>query len=131
MCELQLLVVTDFGVSRKHKGVMKMNKYQEALDRLISNIGVARCNYRKSGEAKENVRTLQELIDKATPKKPSFDKSWEDEETTDIYNEDGSINENVCECPNCHKHSIYDSEYGVRFNHCHECGQALDWSDEE
>ena len=59
---------------------MKMNKYQEALDRLISNIGVARCNYRKSGEAKEDVRTLQELIDKAAPKKPSFDKSWEYEE---------------------------------------------------
>lgn len=24
VCELQLLVVTDFGVSRKHKGVRKM-----------------------------------------------------------------------------------------------------------
>lgn len=76
-------------------------------------------------------KKYKELVEKATPKKPSFDKSWEDEETTDIYNEYGSINENVCECPNCHKHSIYDSEYGVRFNHCHECGQALDWSDEE
>ena len=53
----------------------------------------------------------------------------EDEETTDIYNEDGSINEIICLCPNCHKHSIYDSEYGVRFDYCHECGQALDWSD--
>lgn len=75
--------------------------------------------------------TLQELVDRATPKKPAFDKTWEDEETKDIYNEDYSINENVCKCPNCHKRSIYDFEYGVRFNHCHECGQALDWSDEE
>lgn len=105
MCELQLLVVTDFGVSRKHKGVMKMNKYQEALDRLISNIGVARCNYRKSGEAKENVRTLQELIDKATPKKPHW-----------IYDDEPL-------CPYCGE--VLDGTE----EHCDECDQRLDWSE--
>lgn len=108
-----------------------MNKYQEALDHII------KCDRQDGGMSylsdayRNDISTLSELVELATPKKPAFDKTWEDEETKDIYNEDGSINENICKCPNCHKRSIYDFEYGVRFNHCHECGQALDWSDEE
>lgn len=108
-----------------------MNKYQEALEEVKEVAGWQQNAYVRYGYIRDqDIMALEELVEKATPKKPSFDKSWEDEETTDIYNEDGSINECVCLCPNCHKHSIYDSEYGVRFNHCHECGQALDWSDE-
>ena len=99
-----------------------MNKYQEAIKVIKSNYPPS--NYSMLREALD---LSIELLEKATPKKPSFDKSCEDAETTGIYNEDGSINECVCLCPNCHKHSIYDSEYGVRFNHCHECGQTLDW----
>ncbi len=117
-----------------------MNKYQEAFmlmgKKTLTHcpgymITGNRCSCNEQSECgyKQAVDTLQELVEKATPKKPSFDKSWEDEETTDIYNEDGSINEIICLCPNCHKHGIYDSEYGVRFDYCHECGQALDWSD--
>lgn len=108
-----------------------MTKYQEALDHII------KCDREDCGMSylsdayRNDLSVLQELVEKATPKKPSFDKSWEYEEIKDIYNEDGSINECVCLCPNCHKHSIYDSEYGVRFDYCHECGQALDWSDKD
>ena len=72
----------------------------------------------------ERIKILDNWLGVLTEK-----QSCEDEEIKDIYNEDGSINECVCLCPNCHKHSIYDSEYGVRFNHCHECGQRLDWSE--
>lgn len=113
-----------------------MNKYQDALDELSYPLIDSSCGGCKCGESDcqdckkaQAVFKLQELVDRATPKKPAFDKTWEDEETKDIYNEDDSINENVCKCPNCHKRSIYDFEYGTRFNHCYECGQRILWEE--
>lgn len=107
-----------------------MTEYQEALENVKEVAKWQRNTYIRYGYiCEEDIEALEELVEKATPKKPSFDKDWEDEETKDIYDEYGVINEIVCECPNCHKHGIYDSEYGVRFNHCHECGQALDWNE--
>ena len=74
---------------------------------------------------------LQGLVDKATPKKPILNELWKDEETTDIYDEFGHVDEILCVCPNCKKVNIYDSEYGVKFKHCSDCGQAIDWSDKD
>ncbi len=112
-----------------------MNKYQEALS-YIKNTVVDRKAY-GFNEPKTvqdfcyaEYRLLQELVDKATPKKPAFDEVWRDEETTSIYNEDGFINPVVCVCPNCGKNAIYVSEYGNYYKCCHECGQAIDWSEE-
>ncbi len=37
-------------------------------------------------------------------------------------------------CPTCNSDDdslMYDSNYAERYNYCHECGQALDWSDTE
>lgn len=85
-----------------------MSKYQEALD----------CIKRFYAESEhydeENIRLLQELVDKATPKKLvryDFSKEWQ--------------------CPNCGSgNGEYEGTVGTH-NYCHFCGQALDWSDED
>lgn len=108
---------------------MSDSKYQEALDRLCEN------NY---FDEKGNCNCelivmdrilLQELVDKATPKNPILNKIWEDEDTKNIYDEYGHINELLCVCPNCGESAIYDFEYNKRFKCCSNCGQRIDWSD--
>ena len=88
-----------------------MNKYQEALDILhgVANGNLIRettCDYQrdKNDEYKD---ILQELVDKATPKKPHW-----------IYDDEPL-------CPYCGE--VLDGTE----EHCDECDQRLDWSDEE
>ena len=100
-----------------------MNKYQEALDYAKKHLD--------SKQDLEKVGVLQELVDKATPKKPILSDSQKDEEQTDIYDENGFIDPIVSICPNCRKYGIFDFEYGEKFNYCKHCGQAIDWSDED
>ena len=69
-------------------------------------------------------------VDEATPKRPILNKIWEDEDTKNIYDEYGRINETLCVCPNCGESDIYDFEYNTRFKCCSNCGQRIDWSDE-
>ena len=89
-----------------------MNKYQEALKYVTTFVGIGK---RSGGKAMfiESVKTLQELVDKATPKKlVRFDFSKE------------------LHCPNCGSgNGKYEGTVGTH-NYCHFCGQALDWSDE-
>lgn len=109
------------------------NKYQEALDRTKEIYEVI-CDELKSKEltnkTNEDVEVLQELVDKATPRIPSLNKTWEDEDTKTIYDEYVRINELLCVCPNCGESAIYDFEYNKRFKCCSHCGQRIDWSDE-
>ena len=106
------------------------SKYQEALDRLCEN------NYfDEKGNCNCDLIVmdrilLQELVDKAAPKRPILNKIWEDEDTKNIYDEYGRINETLCVCPNCGESDIYDFEYNTRFKCCSNCGQRIDWSDE-
>lgn len=112
---------------------MSNSKYQEALDRTKEIYEVI-CDELKSKEltskTNEDVEVLQELVDKATPKRPILNKIWEDEDTKNIYDEYGRINETLCVCPNCGENDIYDFEYNTRFKCCSNCGQRIDWSDE-
>lgn len=79
-----------------------MNKYQEAFDVMVNNMGDV-------GFYTE-VTLMQELVDKATPKKV-IDKKEELHGMSFI-------------CPNCGK-KVYTNF--IR-NYCGECGQRLDWS---
>ena len=81
-----------------------MNKYQDALDFIIAATNGG------NGMVKE-LNTLQELVDKATPKK--VEKNIED----------------VSYCPNC-KVVVANKNIINDLNYCHYCGQAVDWSDE-
>ena len=101
-----------------------MNKYQEALDKVleIATYGEV-MNETYNSLFHSNVKKIQELVDKATPKKPikltyklSLDDGWN------------------YECPRCEcavgintKAIDYTQEEGF----CQTCGQALDWSKDE
>lgn len=92
-----------------------MNKYQEALNKItftIADLSSADEGWIKDSEA---VKTIQELVDKATPKKPIVESSG-DFNGVPVYDE--------YYCPSCGER-VDDTDH-----HC-ECGQRLDWSDEE
>lgn len=107
-------------------GRRKLNKYQEALDSLYDedtfdkNVwGFVHDGDNLSSNVVENTRkfykdTLQELVDKATKKKPIKD------EVQDIR----YITKYIC--PNCGGKFT-----GIVSQCCYHCGQALDWSEEE
>ena len=77
-----------------------MNKYQEALEKL-------REIEQTENTWDVNCDVLQELVDKATPKKP---KNWTVRYRGIEFN-----------CPVCNR------LYIERVNFCSSCGQALDW----
>lgn len=86
-----------------------MNKYQEALEKL-------REIEQTENTWDVNCDVLQELVDRATPKKPD-------------------VNINNGYCPNCHNafglertRQAMLRPYWLSF--CPVCGQALDWSED-
>lgn len=88
-----------------------MNKYEKALEELSFPLMSSDCGGCKCGESdcscekREAVETLQELVDKATPKKLLYNGEYV----------------SFCNCPNCKK------VVPVHGNYCPRCGQALDW----
>lgn len=86
-----------------------MNKYQEALSEVI----------RMSAQSDEpfpteEVEALQELVDRATPKKAK------------LSNEQKIRYVQTYVCPTCGK----EFTGGKLSNYCYRCGQALDWGEE-
>lgn len=77
-----------------------MNKYQEALEKL-------REIEQTENTWDVNCDVLQELVDRATPKKP---KNWTVRYRGIEFN-----------CPVCNR------IYNERVNFCASCGQAIDW----
>ena len=97
-----------------------MNKYQEALDYAKKHLD--------SKQDLEKVGVLQELVDKATPLKPQKEYVQ--------YVVDGTY----YSCPCCgyliDKFCIMqDNNYKkiviTTSSYCSNCGQAIDWSDED
>lgn len=123
-----------------------MNKYQEALDRLKSidldillgklDYDVA-CDVSVYGihdypmlEMDGDIKTIQELVDKETPKKVLVEN-----DTDSACDGDYSFTYgySIFSCPNC-KEVLYDENEGgyiqissIKF--CYHCGQKLDWSE--
>lgn len=90
-----------------------MIKYQEALGSLWSVFKYEPVE-KIDEERKENLKyldTLKELVEKATPKNV--------EKQEHLYD--------VC-CPTCGKMFEIDDD---TYTYCPDCGQALDWSEEE
>ena len=112
---------------------MSNSKYQEAFHffrKLPYRIPLKFANSEFCEQYDKHLCSIQELVDKATAKRPILNKIWEDEDTKNIYDEYGRINETLCVCPNCGESDIYDFEYNTRFKCCSNCGQRIDWSDE-
>ena len=98
-----------------------MNKYQESLDFIVKNscpthkaCGECEINKRCNNLVKPHIDRLQELAEKATPKKP--------------------IGKHTnYKCPVCGRRvrSGKGSSSFTRDNICQTCFQRLDWSEEE
>lgn len=101
---------------------IQMNKYQIKLDYIknisddYDDVGRPMYPYKYDASYKDSVDTLQELIDKSTPKKfkkvVAFSYMGKD-----YYN---------YQCPCCNE--IYDFEK-IDYKYCPYCGQQIDWSD--
>ena len=91
-----------------------MNKYQEALLNIRYYYAQSQ-KYKKLQKynAIRQLETLQELVDKATPKKL---KGWR---VGRLLNRGIEFN-----CPVCNR------LYNERVNFCASCGQAIDWGEE-
>lgn len=100
-----------------------MNKYQEALDNLIRvscprKVSCKECDFEKlcNSQAKGYIDTIQELVERATPKKPK----------QTVYN---------AFCPNCkqalgRQFAIDDIQGIMCRQYCPNCGQKILWEDE-
>lgn len=129
--------------------VMKMNKYQEALNNLKEPTQEWLDNKLQLAENldepivykhQEDIDTLQELVDKATPKKP-IKKYY-----TTSYGNHGTKARLDIRCPHCNSTFINGKRSSVGVfkkrekdfietvrnqNFCRICSQAIDWSDED
>jgi hypothetical protein len=88
-------------------------KYQEALNRIAKY-----CDVNNGSMLEDDLKTLQELVDKATPKEPDKVIDTFCDDTWEYYF-----------CPNCEKeveceNAVDDTPY------CPFCGQALKWSEQ-
>lgn len=97
-----------------------MNKYQEALDK-IENAAYY------GGEKGDNIELLQELVDRATPKKPIDDKCphcGEETVTHDILDQelDYDYEDNMLLS---YSTITYNNEF------CYNCGQAIERSEDK
>ena len=108
-----------------------MNKYQEALDYLKSHayeiVEDENCDgdmiyeYEPVYDTADFINPLQELVEKATPKKIQFN----DRQQPYMRKHYGKKRRYDGVCPSCHK-SIYPG-----YVYCPKCGQCLDWMDED
>ena len=98
-----------------------MNKYQLSFNRFINHI-VQTNMFPNSNDNLNNKifeqdrKTIQELVEKATPKKPNLE--------ADGYS-NGELVYDTWICPSCGKH--YEVDYDD-YKYCPVCGQRLDWS---
>ena len=102
-----------------------MNKYQEALNAIINKTTEVD-EYESIPKSTlchcaDEVEVLQELVNKATPKRPYVGG----------FNPDAGYPESgfYC-CPNCGERIAWfdlNENRDYKINHCFYCGQALDW----
>ena len=122
-----------------------MSKYQEAKDNIVNTLA-RQIDYKTYKNLySKDFDTLQELVDKATPKKIIYE---------DIgYDHYKNVNVYGCICPSCGLHIIEFTDDDVSTdsddietmfnssmvhhghqglnNFCNRCSQAFDWSDED
>lgn len=72
----------------------------------------------QSGVINEALKMVEGAVGKQIPRKPDYEG--------DGYDEDGDLIYDSWACPCCHEE--YELGYD-EYEHCPNCGQALDWSD--
>lgn len=89
-----------------------MNKYQDSLDNFVKALSHF-TNFKSIHDWKSD---LQELVDRATPKKPKI-RAFNEAELWDCA--DYLVEREAC--PSCGRKLLDKDPY------CYICGQALDW----
>lgn len=101
-----------------------MNRYEEAFDELKEVL------YLPDKYLEKRLNILQELVRKATPKKPDIYT-----DTRNYISFDGNCDDvysvNVYECPRCGSYIADCDEANNCGDYCTCCGQKFDWSEEE
>ena len=99
-----------------------MNKYQEAINYVVDRYLDIDYQEKPMNDDTKYALTLQELVERATPKKVKNMKDQLNFKTGDFEYRSG-------ECPVCGKENgcneFNENEY------CRGCGQRLNWEDEE
>ena len=91
-----------------------MSKYKEALSSIYFTMH-NRVKPRALGRCEDkNLELLEELVERATPKKPDY---WGDGYGDEYWN-----------CPCCD--ASFETDYD-KYDYCPSCGQAIDWSVED
>lgn len=62
---------------------------------------------------------IADMLEKQVPKKPDI--------YGDGYDDNGNLNYDTYDCPNCN--ASYEIDY-EKYDYCPSCGQKLDWSEE-
>ena len=99
-----------------------MNKYQEALDSIkYTVVDIAADGYHEPKTVEdfnyEQCLLMQELVDKATPRKPLL---YSNDEGKDFWY-----------CPTCQEYLGNDTEEDLCGDYCIWCGQKIDWGEED
>lgn len=117
-----------------------MNKYQEALNDLKMAINYPTSKYNDSRLIEIHFSTLQELVEKATPKKVT--KRY----YTEKYGNHGTKKRVDIRCSCCNSSFTNGTRTSIgvyedreidfiktveEIKYCEYCGQAIDWSEEE
>ena len=98
-----------------------MNKYQEALNRLLCNTDYNDYSNQTITDVSEDIVTLQELVEKETP--------LEVDHTSDGYPDDYYLVYDIAFCPNCDR--AFEVTYNEHYKYCPSCGQRLNWGDKD
>ena len=105
-----------------------MNKYEEALNRIAFNFGLDCLDENITEEEQDNlakdITLMNELVEKEIPKKPNIDYV---------------IDDTYCFCPVCGNiiiekrmlNTVSSDLFKKSNSFCSQCGQAIDWRDEE
>ena len=111
-----------------------MNKYQKALNKIVDVIegdfSIAGIFFEHNEKTYDALDILKELVENTTPKKVIVEGFVN---CFDCFDTCISYEEEIKKCPNCQQ-SLYDESEEidlVGWNCCPNCGQALDWSEEE
>lgn len=92
-----------------------MNKYQDSLDNFVKALSLF-TNFESIHDWKSD---LQELVDRATPKKPKI-RAFNEAKSWECVN---YLTEREA-CPLCERKFI------CKYKYCPNCGQRIDWSED-
>ncbi len=79
--------------------------------------------YQLTSDDFEWLEKAKQALEKQIPKKPNMSGYSCDKDGNSVY-----LTYDTYDCPNCHTSHEIECE---KYDHCPDCGQVLDWSEDE